>query len=127
MPNANINCKNFFLFIYFLINIILALTNDSNEILRTVLTARRTKVRVLYHEQHNQTKKDQFLLFKNLKQENINLLNNADESLPSKICLTNKRGRLTAQIHSFIKTPNNERPSLNFDKMRKVIYLFFLY
>lgn len=93
------------------------------EISRTVLTARRTKVCVLYHEQQHLTKKNQCSSLKTLKQKNVNSLKNENESLPSSSCLANKRGRLTAQIHPFIKTNNGERPSLNFDKMREVIKL----
>lgn len=122
-------------FITFLHFIFSAATNQSNsnnslqnqlhEMPRAVLTARRTKVRVLYHEQQNQTKKNHrlSLQLQILKQDNTNVFKAGGESPPLVSCLSNKRGRIAAQNHPFSKAGNSERPSLNFDKMREVNFL----
>ncbi|KAI1730279.1 hypothetical protein Ddc_02967 [Ditylenchus destructor] len=90
------------------------LNNNSfgEEMPRAVLTARRTRVRVLYHHDNAQHQKAQHkpphLLHLCEKQQS-----NFSESPPNN--LVNKRGRHSVKSES----SGGERPCLNFDKMRE--------
>lgn len=80
--------------------------NNDDEFSRTVLTAKRSKVKVLYH---NPTPKRSAVIPIPPKSTPTMVTGILSESPPNNPSL--KRGR---------HTKGNERPSLNFDKMREV-------
>ncbi|KAI3420470.1 hypothetical protein GPALN_003766 [Globodera pallida] len=86
-----------------------------NEFPRTVLTAaRRTRVRVLYSSQQN---RQTSMATQQQQQQNGRrgqVVPALGQSPPAMLLVTNKRGR-----HSSKSSNSPQRPSLNFDKMRK--------
>uniref|UniRef100_A0A914H9E2 Uncharacterized protein n=1 Tax=Globodera rostochiensis TaxID=31243 RepID=A0A914H9E2_GLORO len=84
-----------------------------NEFPRTVLTAaRRTRVRVLYSSQQN--RQTPMVTQQQQNGRRGQVVPALGQSPPAMLLVTNKRGR-----HSSKSSNSPQRPSLNFDKMRK--------
>jgi hypothetical protein len=108
-----------------MINNITPNNNNNNEVPRAVLTARRTRVKVLFYDPTPGG-----VLTRNLAQRrSMQISNNAQQLPPFHLSESPpnnplKRGRhnsITGANSQAISTVpvNNERPSLNFDKMRE--------